>query len=112
MDENVDLPIEDDILQNFDYYFANHVTYFPTPEKNLMMSVLLYGVMDFLSNRKNADEWFHDEDDHFYSLKHICLTLEIESSKFKKRILDLKSKSKKIKNAKHLNSPSGAQKQL
>ena len=102
MDETLDLPIEDDILQNFDYYYSNYASCFSSPEKNLMMSVLLYGIMDFLGNKKNAKEWFDDEDDHFYSIKNICLTLNIELTKFKEKILLLKSKSGKVSRIKHI----------
>ena len=96
MDENLDLPLEDDILQNFEYYYANHTSFFPSPEKNLMISVLLYGILDFIAGKKNADEWFFDENDHLYSLKTICLTLDIEITKFKEKIIELKKKSNKI----------------
>ena len=119
MTENlIDLLLRDDISSDFDYHFNNFAAHCGSPEKNLMMSVLLYGVIDFISKDKrqfiSSYTWIfepkEDSDDWLFSFENICFTLGIRPSEFKEKLLQLKQTGdldKKAVQLKHLNPAPG-----
>lgn len=96
MDEE-DLNVSEDILINFDYYFNNYRNQDIEPEKQLMYSVLIYAVIDYLStNRKSfyrdARKWFYndEETDYIYSFHNICFMLGVNPKQFRTKLKRMK----------------------
>lgn len=116
LEEIPDLTIDDDISNDFDYYFNNFFKEYAEKEKDLMLSVLLYGVIDYLSNVKklkdDAKKWFFDSDDEEwpYSFQNICYNLNIDTKDFKINLIKLSQDpnlDKKLRKLKHLNPATG-----
>lgn len=108
---------ENDILNDFEYFFNNFSNEFAEKEKDLMLSVLLYGVIDYLSFdtprlHEDAKLWFFESDDVEwpYSFQNICYILNINTKEFKENLLVLSEDpmlSKKLRKLKHLNPATG-----
>lgn len=114
----IDQLLRDDNSTDFDFHFNNHIPHFNSPEKNLMMSVLLYAVIDYISKKKkqfdSANEWIFAEsqdDDWLFSFENVCFTLGIKSNDFRRKLVELKkygvNLDKKAIKLKHLNPAPG-----
>ena len=94
----------EDVLTEFDYHFSNTFSSELLPEKNLMYSVLIYSVIDYLSNNrkdnfKDARKWFFNkknDPDYIYSFENICFVMKINMSNFKTKLKKLKIKKTKF----------------
>ena len=112
----------DDVLTSFDYHF-NHSYKRTSPEKTLLIAVLLHGVIDFLSPQKNkrwyedAKDWFFKPEDisHPTSFINICTHLGIEPQSFKRNLLEIQHSPKvaiRIRKLLHLNPTSGTRNKI
>ena len=96
-DEKIETLYEDSLTE-FDYYFNNSYSSESSPEKNLMYSVLIYAVIDYLSNNRkenytNARKWFFSNKndlDYIYSFENICFVMKINMASFKTKLKKLK----------------------
>ena len=110
-DDEVEL--EDDILVTFDYYYNNYIPTTSTPEIELAKGILIFSIIDYLSDSKakkgaynDARKWFFHEEpvDYIFSFVNICALMEIDSSRFRERLKKRKkSKAKFIVDGKRIN---------
>lgn len=104
MDEDQAAIDVDDILTSFDFNFSNYAARTFDPERNLLMSVLIYGVIDYLSaNRKayyrDARAWFFNEDedpDYIYGFSNICSILGVLPDAFRAKLKTMKKMKVKM----------------
>jgi hypothetical protein len=107
-DELTDLLINDEILNDFDFHFNNSTLFPASPEKDLMINVLLVGVIDYLSTKKSefdtAKKWIFESDDEdwLYSFQNICFVLGIRQDNFKKGVIHLRNSPQRFERAKKL----------
>lgn len=101
----------DELLNDFDYHFNNFCRFTASPEKNLMISVLLYGVIDYLysdnEDSKDAKYWIYEahDDEWPYSFENICFVLGIQIDPFRTDLIKIKNSpgaTAKAKKLKHL----------
>jgi hypothetical protein len=104
--------LEDDILVAYDYYYNNYLPSVSTPEKELAKSILIFAIIDYLSDNKDresytsARKWlFHKEDvDYIFNFSSVCYLMEIDVDRFRQRIRKRKkSKVKFIIDGKRIN---------
>lgn len=110
-DDEVEL--EDDILVAYDYYYNNYTPTLSSPEIELAKGILIFSIIDYLSDSKtkkgaynDARKWFFNEEpiDYIFSFANICALMEIDSSRFRERLRKRKkSKAKFIIDGKRVN---------
>jgi len=109
--ETEELPLEEDILVDFDYYYNNYLPTTSSAERDLAKGVLVYAIIDYLSiNRKehyrDARRWFfrEDDDNYIFSFNNICSLMQFQPNKFRERLKKLKkSKAKFALDGKRIN---------
>lgn len=98
----------DDLLNNFDFHFNNFISFSASPEKNMMIGVLLFAVIDYLQDDKvnfeDAEAWLFDTDDEewLYSFSNICFVLGINKNPFRDGLLKLRVSPDRLEKAKKL----------
>lgn len=107
---------EDDLSNPFEYFFNNFFDTLPSPERNLLINVLIYAVIDYIGTDKrlfnDANSWFFIEKDEkwYFSFENICFILKINKKKFQESLIKLKkgkNLKSKITKLKHLNPSTG-----
>jgi hypothetical protein len=98
----------DDLLNNFDFHFNNFISFSASPEKNMMIGVLLFAVIDYLQDDEtefaDAEAWFFSVEDEewLYSFDNVCFTLGIHKDNFKNGLIQLRTNPDRLEKAKKL----------
>jgi hypothetical protein len=94
--------LSDDILTSFDFHHNNYSVEELLPEKRLMYSILIFAIIDYLSeNRKSyyrdARKWFNNKEmDYIYSFHNICFTMGVNPNTFRSKLKKLKRNKNKF----------------
>lgn len=93
-DEILDLFAAEDTIADYEYHLTHRGNL--SPEKTLMLSVFIEGLVDFLSNPKSkhfkaAEEWIYSsENNYLFSYLNIAREFDLNAVLFREKLLKLK----------------------